>query len=651
MGSVHLAHDRELDRMVAVKTVTGLDADACKRFAREARSLARLSHPGVLGVYEMGDSPEGPYLVMEYVDGETLRDRLHQLGALPLPMALSLADRLLSGLAHAHRHGIVHRDVKPENMLLPQAGGLKLADFGLARAIDPAGEIPVTGTGMIMGTPWYLSPEQATGQAATALSDVYAAGIVVHEMLTGRVPFPGPAVLDILEMHVRAQPPDPREARPDLPAALAAAVTRALAKSSADRWPGAEAFRSALERGARRASAPVAASTRARVGRPPDGPGRRVLPVGAAAATAVAAALALALAVGWRAGVQRGAAGLPHAGASVCPGAGSADRNAAAPAAPSPRSALVPRPEEADAHGLLGAIGDLAPRKIIEAIAKALGPIDRSAWLRDPADTAARSSRADARMADLREHWARLIARAANRTRLEERLARVGAERRRLLGSGSAPRLRRDLLLALHELIDLKLFCAHFRIPLSLSSPLLVQDLGQRTAPASAAGRAVTLVFSAEPGSRAASLTIPGATLVDAGEPARFHTGMDVSPEDVITSVAANRAPHRESRIHRIDLPLAGQRESIELFARCRELIRAVRFVVRVSARAGGRGEAIAVLRWRDASPVDLHQDVTGLVPEERPLFVSVEMDVLPYVSGDEAAYLHALGITVAPSR
>jgi pimeloyl-ACP methyl ester carboxylesterase len=227
MGTVYLARDRDLDRPVALKVLHTRDVAAFRRFRREATAVARLSHPNVVAIHELGLDAEVPYLVMEYVAGGTLADCV-------APVAWERAARLVlaaaRGVGAAHAVGIVHRDVKPANLLLVARDGdeVKVADFGVAKL---AGSEPITGAGAVVGTVGYLAPEQARGDAVDARSDVYALGIVLYRLLTGRLPFEGTMTEVIVATMTRAIPP------PDAPAALAALVQRMAALAPDDR-PG-----------------------------------------------------------------------------------------------------------------------------------------------------------------------------------------------------------------------------------------------------------------------------------------------------------------------------------------------------------------------------------------------------------------------------
>ncbi|MDQ3601992.1 MAG: protein kinase, partial [Actinomycetota bacterium] len=252
MSTVYRGIDVRLDRPVAIKVMApGFAGDPAflQRFEREARAAARLHHPGVVGVFDQGidRSPTGDrvFLVMELVPGGTLRDLLAEHGALPVPLALSVAEPVLSALAAAHRAGLVHRDVKPENVLIGPGGVVKVADFGLVRAIAEAG----TTTGdVILGTVAYLSPEQVATGTADPRSDVYSAGVLLYELLTGRPPYTGDTALSVAYRHVNDDVPPPSAVLPDLPPRLDELVLRATRRDPAVRPEDASAFLLALRR-------------------------------------------------------------------------------------------------------------------------------------------------------------------------------------------------------------------------------------------------------------------------------------------------------------------------------------------------------------------------------------------------------------------
>jgi beta-lactam-binding protein with PASTA domain/predicted Ser/Thr protein kinase len=228
MATVYHGLDVRLDRQVAIKVMHGHyaeDADFVARFGREARAAARLNNPGVVAVYDQGEDAGCVFLIMEYVAGHTLRDLLHQQGRLSAAQALDVMEPVLAALAAAHTAGIVHRDVKPENVLLADDGRIKVADFGLARAFS-AGTATRT-QGVILGTMAYLSPEQVQQDGADARSDVYAAGVMLYELLTGKAPFIGDSPINVAFQHVNTDVPPPSAAVPGIHPAVDALVVRA----------------------------------------------------------------------------------------------------------------------------------------------------------------------------------------------------------------------------------------------------------------------------------------------------------------------------------------------------------------------------------------------------------------------------------------
>lgn len=248
MGSVHLAMDRQLNRRVALKFLHGSSwsDEALDRFFEEAAILARLRHPNVVDVLDHGDRYEIPYIAFEYIDGPSLLGVIRDEGPLPLERARRWARQLCEGVAHAHERGMLHRDLKSENVMVTELGDLKITDFGLALRGDRRQELTATGT--IMGTPGYISPEQAAGRKALPASDQYSTAIIVFEMLGARLPFQGATVADMLMAHLKEIPPSVRRFRPDCPPDLADVIHRALAKTAEDRWPDVTAFGEALDR-------------------------------------------------------------------------------------------------------------------------------------------------------------------------------------------------------------------------------------------------------------------------------------------------------------------------------------------------------------------------------------------------------------------
>ncbi len=247
MADVVEAYDRKLDRAVAVKVLRDVrDPRAIERFLREAKHAAGFSHPNVVTVYDVGEVGGKPALVMERVDGRTLAQVLAEDGRMPVDRALAATDSILAGLDAAHQQGLVHRDVKPANVLIGRDGRVKLADFGIATALNDSGA-GLTATGQMIGTPTYLSPEQVDGRRASASTDLYAVGVVLYEMLAGVPPFRADHAVGVALAH-RDQPVPPLEAhRSDLPAGLIAVVDRALEKDPADRFTSAREMRVALD--------------------------------------------------------------------------------------------------------------------------------------------------------------------------------------------------------------------------------------------------------------------------------------------------------------------------------------------------------------------------------------------------------------------
>jgi len=247
MAAVYLAEDLKHRRRVAIKVLNPELAAVLgpERFLREIELAAGLSHPHILPVHDSGNADGFLFYVMPFVDGESLRDRLKREKQLPVDDALQICREIADGLSYAHAHGIVHRDIKPENILL-QSGHAILADFGIAHAIDRAGGEQLTGTGVTVGTPAYMSPEQALAGAVDGRSDLYSLGCVLYELLAGQPPFTGPTVQSIVLQHVSATPPNILQIRPAVPAHVAATLQRALSKTPADRFNPVALFAEAL---------------------------------------------------------------------------------------------------------------------------------------------------------------------------------------------------------------------------------------------------------------------------------------------------------------------------------------------------------------------------------------------------------------------
>ncbi|MDI1462608.1 serine/threonine-protein kinase [Catellatospora sp. KI3] len=292
MGEVWRAQDTVLGRQVAVKVLLpnlAADPGFSARFRAEARAMAALSHPGIVEIYDYGQADGIAYLVMQFVEGESLSSLVRRAGPVEPGHAMRLMAQAARAIHAAHLQGIVHRDVKPANLLLRADGRLALTDFGIARIV--AGD-RLTATGEIHGTASYLAPEQVTGEEITATTDVYALGVVAYELLTGRRPFTGDTPLSVALQHVH-EPPPPLP--PDVPEPVRDLVARALAKEPADRWPTAAALAHAAESAATvRTTAARHSATRAQTGGDPAGRRPLVL-VAAVAAAAVAAAVTFAL--------------------------------------------------------------------------------------------------------------------------------------------------------------------------------------------------------------------------------------------------------------------------------------------------------------------------------------------------------------------
>jgi eukaryotic-like serine/threonine-protein kinase len=248
MSSVYRAHDRLLDRTVALKVLHEHhlhDPEHVERFRREARSAAVLSHPNIVTVIDRGEHDGRQFIVFEYVGGENLKRLIEQNRPLPIATALELATQIARALSFAHRSGLVHRDVKPQNVLLNGDGQAKVTDFGIARSLDV--QRGMTQTGTVLGTSDYIAPEQAQGQRVDEQSDVYSLGVVLYELLTGEVPFPGENFVTVAMQHINEPPPSVRAKRTDVPPRVDAAVQRAMAKDPRDRFPTMAEFGRELE--------------------------------------------------------------------------------------------------------------------------------------------------------------------------------------------------------------------------------------------------------------------------------------------------------------------------------------------------------------------------------------------------------------------
>jgi serine/threonine protein kinase len=247
MGIVYDGWDPLIDRRVAIKTVRLLDADdeemreALARFKREAQAAGRLTHPNIVGVYDYGESNDVAYIVMEFAAGSSLKAVLDERRRLPPAEAVAIMQQVLAGLAYSHARGVVHRDIKPGNIILTEGGQVKIADFGIARIESSS----MTSVGTIMGTPAYMPPEQFRGDAVDARSDLYAAGVMAFQLLGGQRPYEG-SMTTIMQKVLNTPVPPPVSGCGDVPAAFDPVVARAMARAPEDRFQNAEAFAAAL---------------------------------------------------------------------------------------------------------------------------------------------------------------------------------------------------------------------------------------------------------------------------------------------------------------------------------------------------------------------------------------------------------------------
>ncbi len=247
MSTVYRAFDQVLERTVAVKVMhreIASDSDQLERFRREARAVAQFSHPHIVGVIDAGEDDGRPYIVFEYVEGETLKERIVRCRSLPVDESLAYAIEITRALAAAHHRGIVHRDIKPQNVLIDEEGMAKVTDFGIARSLDEEG---LTADGRVLGTTDYVSPEQALGHAVNGQSDIYSLGVVLYEMLVGDVPFHGENQVAVAMKHVREDMPDVQRLRPEVTASVAAVLDRMIAKQLEGRYRDAVGLEDDLE--------------------------------------------------------------------------------------------------------------------------------------------------------------------------------------------------------------------------------------------------------------------------------------------------------------------------------------------------------------------------------------------------------------------
>jgi serine/threonine protein kinase len=278
MGAVYRAIDSRLNRTVAIKVLppaAGADPDRQRRFVQEAQSASALNHPNIVHIYDIDTAGEVTFIAMEFVDGRPL-DALIDESPVPMPLALEYAIQAAGALAAAHQAGIIHRDVKPGNILVNRSGQVKVLDFGLAKLMrSPASETfaptrigtPMTSAGVVVGTPAYMAPEQADGQLVDARADVFAFGAVLYELLSGRRPFQGSSPMSVMAAVLRDRPAPLSQVCPGIPSRLEAIVMRCLEKEPAKRYPSAVELRQALEEFRASLSTPVAVPTR-RIARP-----------------------------------------------------------------------------------------------------------------------------------------------------------------------------------------------------------------------------------------------------------------------------------------------------------------------------------------------------------------------------------------------
>src|SRR5207253_6675389 len=252
MGVVYRAFDRELQEAVAIKTLRpeslAGDGVALERFKQEIRLARKIAHRNVVRTYDLGEVNGTYYLTMEYVEGTSLKQLIGVRGQLPLPVTLTIGKQLCRALEVAHAEGVIHRDIKPQNIVVEPSGFLKVMDFGIARLANPPQGKGLTEAGTAIGTPDYMSPEQISGAELDPRSDLYATGVVLFECLTGRVPFDAETTWALVAKHLEEEPPDPRNLNAEVPGELATVILKAMAKNPADRYATASEMHDALAR-------------------------------------------------------------------------------------------------------------------------------------------------------------------------------------------------------------------------------------------------------------------------------------------------------------------------------------------------------------------------------------------------------------------
>ena len=247
MSNVYLAHDMILDRDVAIKILHynfSNEQEMHRRFQREALSATSLTHPNIVSIYDVGEDGDMHYLVMEYVKGQTLKQYIQKYAPLAPTKCVDIMKQLTSAIAHAHQNQIIHRDIKPQNILMDESGNVKITDFGIAMALE---DTSFTRTNSVLGTVHYLSPEQARGGTATKKSDIYSLGIVLYELLTGELPFSGESAVAIALKHLQSETPSVKAIVPSIPQSLENVVLKATAKDPVHRYSSVEEMKEDLE--------------------------------------------------------------------------------------------------------------------------------------------------------------------------------------------------------------------------------------------------------------------------------------------------------------------------------------------------------------------------------------------------------------------